>query len=743
MNYSYIFLLLLVVLSAQFESPQYAKPPTIEAIVYPNSSFSQLGILAPVRPHNEVYKTPPPHHEVYKTIPPHIEVSKIILPHNEVSKTTLPQNEVYKITLPQNKAKLNKTVLPQTGVFKIDAVNCQISDSVKMIMNFLLNLQVKSFNNLSSALIHSGEILVWTVRILLESLQHVLKMYTWSLFENQASVQFRCRIVGLFLKQSLFRKHDFDIAVYRLYCNHQNGCFQHLGSVSKYRNDSHAPITEEYTEKSTRCQFHGGGKALLFSSDELLPYSSTDLHEQQYQFRHGVKKIQNESLVLDDGDVLCNVPLKILAPKLTLKVAKELANLHDMYMPSKILLKNAQILLVNHKCETCGNISAVFRPYKVVSNAEHQQTWYSKNKQKRAEYNKHRYSKSDKQLSQKQYWSKKDVKFPPDPPSAELCQNIVSDFCADTSPDVFEEAGCAVCGKLTPICEMEQLSEVENFNLLRVHGITRKARSISSDPVKELRGPILAPGCSNVCSVCMESLEKEKMPVFALANGLWVGEIPDELQNLTYAEQLLIARVRHNRCIVKVSSGMYKMCANAISFSNPMPKIYNVLPPSIEEMDEVLAFIYTGPCKPTKADFQRTPLLVRRLKVSKALHWLKLNHIDYYDCEISDKNLASYPEEGPPVVVDYHPSSSNKNPEATSVHDMEDEDGTTEGPCPFIVHGLTGEEFSTKTMKTIKAIALRHLTSEGKILAVGHAETPESIYGNPQLFPSMLPWLFP
>ena len=59
------------------------------------------------------------------------------------------------------------------------------------------------------------------------------------------------------------------------------------------------------------------------------------------------------------------------------------------------------------------------------------------------------------------------------------------------------------------------------------------------------------------------------------------------------------------------------------------------------------------------------------------------------------------------------------------------------------VHGLTGEEFSTKTMKTIKAIALRHLTSEGKILAIGHAETPESIYGNPQLFPSMLPWLFP
>jgi len=97
---------------------------------------------------------------------------------------------------------------------------------------------------------------------------------------------------------------------------------------------------------------------------------------------------------------------------------------------------------------------------------------------------------------------------------------------------------------------------------------------------------------------------------------------------------------------------------------------------------------------------------VRRLKVTKALHWLKLNHIDYYDCSISEKNLASYPDEGPPVVVDYYTSDSNKDPESTSTNDMEEEDGTTEGPCPFVVHGITGVELSTKTMKTIKAIAL-------------------------------------
>jgi hypothetical protein len=68
-----------------------------------------------------------------------------------------------------------------------------------------------------------------------------------------------------------------------------------------------------------------------------------------------------------------------------------------------------------------------------------------------------------------------------------LCQKIISNFCAGTSPEVFEEAGHAVRGKLTPICEMEELSEVENISLLKFDGVTRKARYETSDSVKELK----------------------------------------------------------------------------------------------------------------------------------------------------------------------------------------------------------------------------------------------------------------
>ena len=333
--------------------------------------------------------------------------------------------------------------------------------------------------------------------------------------------------------------------------------------------------------------------------------------------------------------------------------------------------------------------------------------------------------------------------FPPAPASKKLQHTIISNFCKETSPYQFMESGCAVCGKLTPILLLQKLSEANlDLSILIQPGMTQKKRTSSDNPIADIEGPILD-DLDNICKSCCKSVSQSKMPLMALANGKWLGKVPSELSNLSFAEQLLVARVRHNCCLVRVSSGMHKMRANAISFANPMPKIYTVLPPPLEEMDEVLAFIYTGPCKPTQSDFDRTPLLVRRNKVSATLEWLKLNHCDYFDLEISYKNLNEYPEDSSPVVVDYHHSTTNKDPESTAVNDMEDEEGTESGPCPFVVHGLTGEEFSGKTLKAIKAVALQHLTNNGKILAIGHEKQAESIYKNPQLFPQMMPWLFP
>jgi hypothetical protein len=83
MNFLYSFLLLLVVLLVYSESPQHVKLPdffdSIIVTICSNSSSAQLGILAPVLPHNEVYKT--------------------ILPYNEMFKIDLSQNGILKTIL--------------------------------------------------------------------------------------------------------------------------------------------------------------------------------------------------------------------------------------------------------------------------------------------------------------------------------------------------------------------------------------------------------------------------------------------------------------------------------------------------------------------------------------------------------------------------------------------------------------------------------------------------------------------
>ncbi|KAF8219193.1 hypothetical protein L208DRAFT_1143805, partial [Tricholoma matsutake] len=106
-------------------------------------------------------------------------------------------------------------------------------------------------------------------------------------------------------------------------------------------------------------------------------------------------------------------------------------------------------------------------------------------------------------------------------------------------------------------------------------GMSQKERTCSDDPITDIEGPILDNDLDNICKPCFKSISQGKVPLMALANGKWIGKVPSQLKELSFAEQLLVARVRHNHCLVRVSSGMHKMRANAITFANPMPKIYD------------------------------------------------------------------------------------------------------------------------------------------------------------------------
>ena len=434
----------------------------------------------------------------------------------------------------------------------------------------------------------------------------------------------------------------------------------------------------------------------------------------------------NSMVEKDTGLVVCRTDISTITPCLNYSQAKLVAQCHNIHTKKNSSLLSIVSLLQAHNCKvSCYDKVLVFTP--------------KLNKFKVKEITRHLINTDTESI----VYDANEL-FPPLPPSNNDIEKIVQGFCAATHPSLFMEAGCAVCGLLCQVKDLTLLTDVNvSLDPLIVPGITRQERANDVHEIKEIPGPVLDRDCRHACKQCLDSLKKGKMPKMSLANGLWIGKVPKELQDLKYAETLLIARVRHNQCIVKVkASGRYKMRANAIVFENPIPKVYNVLPPPREELEQILAFMFTGPCRPTKEDLKRTPLLVRRNKVANALQWLVLNHSDYEGVEISKDNLNQYALEGIPVVVDYRESILNKETEEFSLHDTEGDDGF-DGDCSFVVHGLYGEEYTTMTTDALKAIALEHLTQNNKILFVGHSKEPLTIFRNPQLFPSMMPWLFP
>ncbi|KIM38063.1 hypothetical protein M413DRAFT_44421, partial [Hebeloma cylindrosporum] len=335
------------------------------------------------------------------------------------------------------------------------------------------------------------------------------------------------------------------------------------------------------------------------------------------------------------------------------------------------------------------------------------------------------------------------TEFPPSPLDSKLSHDIITSACKKMSKSNLEEAGCAVCGELKPLNTMSKLKNIKNLlHILDIPGVTRKEK-IGNTQIEELTGPVLDYRCDKVCDPCRKAIRKNKVPKLALANNLWIGNVPEELRCLRFVEKILIARVRHTCSFVKVSSGMRKMKANVVAFESPVAKIYDILPPPRDDLDDVLAILFTGPCKPSEVDLSRTPFLVRRNHVMRALQWLKINHCDYANIELSTENLEGYSETEPPVSIQYRPSDSNKTPEGTSVFDTEIEDGTEEGDCSFTVHGLTGENLDTMTTSAIKAQALHHLNNQGKLLIIGQSNKLQSMWNNPQLYPQMFPWLFP
>lgn len=114
----------------------------------------------------------------------------------------------------------------------------------------------------------------------------------------------------------------------------------------------------------------------------------------------------------------------------------------------------------------------------------------------------------------------------------------------------------------------------------------------------------------------------------------------------------------------------------------------------------------------------------------RALRWLKLNHPDYYNVEISQAILQEYPEDEPPVGIVYRERDAVSG-ENLAVNQTEIDHAVESGECSFVAHGLCGSEFADMTYDQSRQklrYAVRYLENGGKALYYGHDRKPQSMY---------------
>jgi len=482
------------------------------------------------------------------------------------------------------------------------------------------------------------------------------------------------------------------------------------------------------------CQHHYGGAPRnknIWDISEIQPYIAgvLDTHWLQY------KRVRYHSHCYitharSHPDMLhVAIPLRVLAQKLTRADIRDLCQIHNLAISKCSKLEILKGKLADIRCHDHITIFVPLEeptskqiPVPLLLQGHHE-------------------------LSMPQ---EEHVHFPPQPLGLNIKNQIIEGFCKELSPERIIESGCAVCGCIT---KQQSLLPVTDFDgeffqpLCRPgQGVTKCERLTPSDPQNEIPGPVMLSGCSGVCPSCLNALRHRKCPRLSLANGGWLGEVPACLQNLSFAEKLMVSRMYHNKFIVRVGCGQMKLKGNVILFTKPMQKVYAVLPPPKSELQEILAVVFFGPTQPTADDYKRIPLLVRHKAIIDALSWLKLNHSGYQDLSISLENLSQYREDEPPVVVEWRWSANGTvRPEALSKHsqDAKEEEGVTEGRCPFVVHGLTSDRLSGKTTEQLKSLAFNHMENDGFALGIGHGAEPESIWNNPDLYPLAFPWLFP
>ena len=180
-----------------------------------------------------------------------------------------------------------------------------------------------------------------------------------------------------------------------------------------------------------------------------------------------------------------------------------------------------------------------------------------------------------------------------------------------------------------------------------------QGRALTNDMLLH-RQSLSGQACS-ICQSCHNDLLAGIQPTYAIAGKWHMGVVPDELQNLSTMERLVITR-RFQSVLHCTISKVQSVCGNetvfsAVPFRNLEHSIIetNQLPISSGILRRVFEMHFN------LGEDEEMPALhcleVRRSQVLAALEWLKKNNRVYTDIIILPENLDLLPDQGLPYQL--------------------------------------------------------------------------------------------
>ena len=258
------------------------------------------------------------------------------------------------------------------------------------------------------------------------------------------------------------------------------------------------------------------------------------------------------------------------------------------------------------------------------------------------------------------------------PSNAEL-RTAYSAFYHATSSSSVERAVCGVCA-----CESGPLNDKLTVYSLEALPNSHRLAPSKPHPLHDLyNSKLLEPAGVigdaghykvNACSTCLDDLLKKKdvPPWFALANNLWIGQVPWQIQVLSFPEQLLISFVYPRVFVFKLfpkkvggirdlSLLQRAMHGNVTSYVMDTKGVANMvegkmLPQHPRVLASLISVTYIGLGELPKP-WLRSIFHVQRHAVHEALKWLKANNPYYADINISHRNLEDLPEDDIPSEI--------------------------------------------------------------------------------------------